>query len=348
MAERNSSPTPTRFVQQHADTPCELSVIIVNWNARDLLRDCLNSLVPAAEQFPLEVIVVDNASGDGSAEMVRAEFPDAVLIANDDNRGFAAANNQGMQIARGRYWLLLNPDTIVLDDCLARSIACADAHANVAVMGCQVLENEVDIQQTCFRFATPWYVFLRMVGISSLFRRSPWLNAEELAGWQRDTERDVEVVSGMFMLVRPAAAQQVGLMDEDYFVYGEEMDWCYRFHRAGWRCLFAPVGRIIHREGGGQSTRLVNVRMFVQQQKSLLIYHRKNLGPLAFAAARVFLILGGVLRWLGWTGRRLAGGGERAANRAACNAAVLRFLLTRAGAETTSRSTAVPRPATEA
>lgn len=306
----------------------DVSVIIVNWNTCGLLRDCLTSLRAQSGRLTTQVVVVDNASSDDSVAMVRSEFPEVTLIASPVNLGFAAANNVGLRIAEGRYWLLLNPDTIVLDDCLEKCLEYADRHTDIGVLGCQVLEAHDRLQKTCFRFPTPWYTFLWCLGIGRLLKRFPVVESEELSGWDRCTERDVDVVSGMFMLVRREAAEQVGPLDEAFFVYGEEVDWCFRFARAGWRCTFAPVGRIVHRDGGGQSTKLASVKMFVQQVKSRMIFFSKNRGWVAAASARVLMCCGYAarflaLRTLGWIRRDAA-----LRHKSVCAGAACVFLLT--------------------
>jgi GT2 family glycosyltransferase len=287
----------------------------------------LASLQVQALHVSIETIVVDNASADGSAEMVQAEFPEVCLIKSTANRGFAAANNTGMAVAKGRYCLLLNPDTIVLNDCLKQCVEYSDKHPDIGVLGCQVWECDDRLQYTCFRYPSAWYTFLRAIGISSVFRRSPVLNAEELAGWERDSFRDVDVVSGMFMLVRRDALHEVGMMDEAFFVYGEEVDWCFRFKQAGWRCTFAPVGRIIHRDGGGQSTKLVSVPMFVQQIKSRMIFFDKNCSAVHSAIARAVLWGGYSLRYLVFKMLSLVSDNKNFRHKSDCHGAAVRFLL---------------------
>ena len=241
-----------------------VSVIIVSWNTRDLLRECLKTVLRETQNLACEVLVVDNASEDGTVEMLAGEFPHVRVTANPSNRGFAAANNQALSVAQGRYCLLLNPDTLILDRAIERAVSFAEHHPQHAVVGCQVMEDENTIQRTCFSFPSAWGLLLDTVGLSAVLPRSRVFGRGKIGWWDRTTEREVDVVSGMFMLVRRDAIVQVGLMDEDYFVYAEETDWCFRFWRAGWRCVFTPQARIIHLDGGGKSTSQVSVKMFVQ------------------------------------------------------------------------------------
>jgi len=278
----------------------EISIIIVSWNACEHLRKCLQSIFHSETNISFEVFVIDNASQDDSVDMVRADFPNVHLIINGENRGFAAANNQGLALAQGHYILLLNPDTILLDDALERSISIAKKHPDVGVIGCQVLERMNNIQNTCFSFPTPWNLFLLAVGLPKLFPKSRIIGRPELSWWDRRSERFVDVVSGMFMLVRREAIEEVGFMDEAYFIYAEEADWCFRFWQAGWSCMFTPEVKIIHTDGGGQSTRQVAIKMYVQLQKSLLIFNRKNIGKIAWLSAKVIFLFSNLLRIFIW------------------------------------------------
>ncbi|MBN1816832.1 MAG: glycosyltransferase family 2 protein [Sedimentisphaerales bacterium] len=287
----------------------DVSVIIVNWNTAQITCGCLASVYEQTRDVSFEVIVVDNASSDGSAERIQQQFPQVILIENTENRGFAAANNQGMAVAQGRYVLLLNPDTVVLDGAIQKAIAFAERHPEAAVVGCQVWENESKLQPTCFSFPSLGGLFLRTIGLSRMFPKSRLWAGEMLGWWDRTTEREVDVVSGMFMLVRSEAIQQVGRMDETYFIYAEETDWCWRFKKAGWKCLFTPEARIIHLDGGGKSTDQLSIRMFVQLHKSLLIFFRKNRGVLSFMLAKLFFVLCMGLRTIVW--RLLSLGGRK-------------------------------------
>jgi len=278
-----------------ADSTPEVSVVIVNWNTRDLLKGCLASIA-AETRSAHEVIVVDNASHDGSAEMVRAEFPAARLIANADNRGFAGANNQGLAVARGRHVLLLNPDTVVLDGAVDRMLAWLAGQADIGCVGCQVLEAPGVIQQTCFADPTPLNLAIVELGLHRLGGRLRPFARPFYRGWDRTTERDVDVVSGMFMLVPRAVLEAVGPLDPAFFVYAEEADWCRRNRAAGWRCVFAPQAQILHLDGGSKSTGQIRSKMYVQMQKSQLIYAAKHHGRAGYWAVKGLFVGSAVLR----------------------------------------------------
>jgi GT2 family glycosyltransferase len=305
----------------------DVSIVIVNWNTRELLGNCLASIISETRKATYEIIVVDNASADGSASMCEQDFPRVTLIANKANRGFAAANNQGMAIAAGRYILLLNPDTIVLEQAIDRCVTYADHRPDIGVVGCQVLEADGKIQQTGFCFPSPWTLFLTLSGLPRLFPHVRFFSQPQLGSWNRQSERDIDVISGMFMLVRRDAIRDVGFMDESYFVYAEETDWCFRFHQAGWRRVFYPGAQIIHIDGGGKSTSQVNVKMLVQLQKSLMIYFRKNLGFIPWVIAKGLFLLANGARYLGWLASSIFTRDPVARNKAAAATAALRFHL---------------------
>ena len=305
----------------------DVSILVVNWNTRKILCNCLRSVYEQTREINFEVIVIDNASADGSAERIKKEFPQAILIPNSDNRGFAAANNQGMKIAKGRYVLLLNPDTVVLDGAVQKSVAYADDHQDVGVLGCQVWLNDKEIQQTCFSFPSVCGLIMQKTGLCRMFPRSGVFGWEKMAGWNRDTEREVDVVSGMFMLVRREAIDQVGLMDEAYFIYAEETDWCFRFKRAGWKCVFTPTARIVHLDGGSKSTEQISTKMFVQEHKSLLIFYKKQRGVVSWAVARGIYIFSMLIRYGVFVALSFFQRDNNASKKASQSQAALKFLL---------------------
>ena len=287
-----SDQSPTPVVIEKPD----ISIVIVNWNARDFLRDCLCSITDETSR-PHQTIVVDNASNDGSVDLIRREFGDAIVIANETNRGFAAANNQGLRIATGRYMLLLNPDTIVLDGAIDKMVAWCDEHPDVGCAGCQVMETETAIQRTCFTDPSALNTLLIETGLHRLFPRSRLFGYPFYSWWDRRSEREVNVVSGMFMLIPRRVLEKIGFLDEAFFVYAEEADLCRRIREAGWRCVFAPVARILHREGGGMSTGQIKPRMHVQLQKSLLTYVRKHDGALGLFLMKTIFVVSNCARW---------------------------------------------------
>ena len=278
----------------------DVSVIVVNWNTKVLLHNCLKSIYEQAGDVDFEVIVVDNASTDGSAGMVKKNFPDVTLIENSENRGYAAACNQGMRIVDSRYVLILNSDTLIRDSAIEKTLRYAEKHPEAAIVGCQVWEAQDKIQMTCFRFPSLLNLFLRASGLAKAFKNNRFFGRENMFWWPRDTERQVEVVSGVFMLVRQEAIRQVGLMDEAYFLYYEETDWCYRFSKAGWKMLFWPGARIIHIDGGSHSANQNALKMSVQFQKSFFIFFKKHYSTASYLMTRILWTLYTAMKYFGY------------------------------------------------
>jgi len=276
----------------------EISIIIVNWNTCDILRNCLASILVPRDEIDYEVIVIDNGSTDGSTEMIKNEYPHVNLIQNNKNFGFAVANNQGIGIAKGRYILLLNSDTIILNAALSKTVSFADAHSNAAVVGCRVLNPDGTLQPTCFMYPSLLNMLLSASYLYKLFPKSKFFGRERMTWWDRSNELEVDVVTGCFMLVNRKAIEQVGLMDRCFFMYGEETDWCYRFKRAGWKIIFTPCAEIIHI--GGQSTRHVRQEMLIQQRISILQFIRKHKGSLRYRLACFLITLSLIIRIPGW------------------------------------------------
>jgi hypothetical protein len=243
------------------------------------------------------VIVIDNGSTDRSDIMVQKDFSQVRLIINKENKGFAAANNQGIKIATGRYILCLNSDTIVLGDAISKTVQFADSEPQAAVIGCQILNFDGTIQRSCFMFPSLLNMLLSSSYLYKIFPHNKYLGRERMTWWDHCDFREVDVLSGCFMLVRRESIDQIGAMDEQFFVYGEETDWCWRFKHAGWKCIFAPVGQIIHL--GGQSARMHAGPMLLQLRGSLLLFFKKNRSSVEylFACLLTALFFGVRLPW---------------------------------------------------
>jgi GT2 family glycosyltransferase len=256
----------------------DISVIIVSWNTRDELRTCLDSVFSGFRGISGEVVVVDNASTDGSADMVETQFPHALLVRNAENLGFAAGCNVGLDVASGRNLLLLNPDTIVLDEVLAATVRYLDDNPDVGAFGCRVLNHDGTVQPSCFRDPSVLNTALGLTGLARL----PWpraLGRERMTHWHRDSERDVEVVTGCYLATRREVVEDVGLLDSGYFFCGEEADWCRRMRTRGWAVRFAPIGEIIHLDG--VAGRKLNERRDLLGMAGLVRYADHNDGWLA-------------------------------------------------------------------
>lgn len=269
--------------------PIDVSVIIVNWNTIDLLRACIASVFNATRSINFEVIVVDNASTDGSVEMVRQEFGQAIVIANTENVGFAAANNQGIAVATGRYILLLNSDTIVLDGAIEKTVTFADRWPDTAAFGCRILNPDRSLQNSCFMFPSLLNLFLFSAYLYKLFPRSRFFGREQMTWWDRDDAREVDVVTGCYMLVRKKAINEVGVMDSGFFMYAEETDWCYRFKSKGWKNRFTPDAEIVHL-GGASAVKLGSRRAKITNASFIRYMYKHWSRPRAFAGTCMILL----------------------------------------------------------
>lgn len=241
------------MAQLRCNSP-KVSVVIVNWNTRDTLKNCLQSVYSETRLDLMEVIVIDNGSIDNSCEMLRRQFPDVRLIGNTVNVGFAKAANQGLEVSRGEYVLLLNSDTVVLDRAIEKTLDFADNNTIAAVVGCKLLCPDGTFQNSCFRFPSLLMIFLTSIYAPQLFKKNRILNWGRYGCREWSTCREVDCVMGSFMLIRYSVLEEVGLLDTDYFMYGEETDLCYRIKKAGWQVLFYPNAHIVHYQEGSQKS----------------------------------------------------------------------------------------------
>lgn len=223
-----------------------LSLVIVNWNTREALRNCLASLFEQSGALALEVIVVDNASTDDSLDMLKADFPQVRVIANTINLGFARACNQGMRVARGSLLLLLNSDTYVRDDVIARMAAYLLSRPDVAMAGCQLQYPDGRLQHTAFRSLSILRSLFEDLWVYKLLPAAK--GADMLLGgyWPGDSEKEVDWLAGAFMMLRREVFLQTGGFAEEFFMYGEDSEWCMRIRRAGGRIIFNPLGVVYH------------------------------------------------------------------------------------------------------
>lgn len=273
----------------------DVSVIIVNWNTAHLLRACLRSVLQECVATVPEVIVVDNHSADGSAEMVRKEFQEVVLIANEQNLGFAKANNQGLEIATGRYLLLLNPDTVVLNGAIDRMVAYANAQpaSKLGIVTCKLLNDDMTLQRSVHRF----YSFTRSLVENRFFTdlatKLGGIRKLQSHGWEHNELKEIDWAYGAVMLFSREFLEQVGMLDERFYIYAEEMDYFMRAQKAGRKSWFMPDAEIIHI--GRASTRQRKAAMFIQNYKSFYIFLLKHYGLVDYWAYRlrasIYLVL---------------------------------------------------------
>lgn len=298
----------------------DLSIIIVSWNVQDLLARCLASItastlsqgpallssspperepktrgqkVPAPGRptdagLEFEMIVVDNASTDGSPGMVRERFPQVRLIVSDSNLGFVRANNRGVATSTGRYVLLLNPDTEVLHDALSKMVTYMDQHPDIGILGPRLLFADGQVQPSRRRFPTLATAFLESTVLQQQFPHSRTLQRYYMQDKSDDEEQDVDWLVGACLLIRKETWQQVGPLDENIFMYSEELDWCRRAKAAGWRVVYVPWATVVHHEG--QSSSQVVPARHIYFQSSKVYYFRKYHGLVASEILRLFLL----------------------------------------------------------
>lgn len=228
----------------------DLSIIIVNYNVKEFLLNLLDSIRIAAKNISIEMIVVDNASDDGSVEILRQKFPDITLIANNVNVGFGAANNQAMRIAKGKYFLLINPDTIVREDTFIKMIEFFEKVPEAGIAGCKVLNPDGSLQLSCRRsFPGPWTSFTKVTGLSTFFPKSRILARYNLTYLDENQTYEVDAVSGAFLMMRKEVYKSIGGFDEQFFMYGEDLDLCYRVQKSNYKVFYLHSTEIIHYKG---------------------------------------------------------------------------------------------------
>jgi GT2 family glycosyltransferase len=252
----------------------QLSVVIVSWNTKELLGRCLESLQKELERLDAEVFVVDNNSSDGSAAMVAQEYPWVRLIANNENIGFAAANNQAFWLTHGSKILLLNPDAEVKPSAIRTLMQFLDDHPDAAIVAPQLLNSDGSIQRSCRGFPTFWSMSSELLGLSRLFPAYSGFGKYKMLDWDHNDEREVDQPEGACLLVRREILDQVGMFDEDYFMLFEEVDWCYRIKQAGWQIWFTPTAQVVHHYG--QSIKQAKTAMILSSHEGLYKFWYKH------------------------------------------------------------------------
>lgn len=252
----------------------DLSIIILSYNTKDLLRSCLASVFAyRPQQYRMEVIVCDNASNDGSLEMVKKEFPETIRIQNGQNKGFAGGNNPGIKRSNGRYILLLNSDTQVQKDTLETMISFMDTHEDVGASTCKVLLPSGQIDPACHRgFPTPWASITYLLKLEKLFPTSLLFGQYHQGYKGFTTSHQVDCIVGAFFMVRREVIEKVGLLDEDFFMYAEDIDWCFRIKQAGFTIMYTPQTSILHRKKQSGRANILKKRRLTTE----VYFHRYN------------------------------------------------------------------------
>jgi GT2 family glycosyltransferase len=253
----------------------DLSILIVNYNTKELTLACLYSIYETQTDFHFEIILIDNASRDESVQTISEQFPNVQIISNNDNVGFAKANNQGIKVAKGRYILLLNTDTVIEPSTIDTMIRLMDHDPKIGASGCKVVLPDGLLDKACKRgFPTPSASFYYAFGLSKLFPKNPRFNQYQLGYLNPDEEYPVDCLVGAFMLVRRETIDQIGMLDEEFFMYGEDIDWCYRIKQGGWQIHYYPRTSIIHYKGA--SSRRKPYKIIYEFHRAMWLFHRKH------------------------------------------------------------------------
>ena len=298
----------------------DVSIIIVNYNTIGLLRDCLNSLMQT-EGRACHIIVVDNASADGSADMVEHEFPEVLLVRNSQNVGFAKANNQGIGLAKAKYILLLNSDTIVRPGAIRIMSGYLDSESGAGATACKLLNGDGTIQASVGNRPGPMLLLFRLLGVSRIIsndRTRRWLAhtfgillggtvRSYLTPYKADRSPvEVQSISAACLMLRREAVEQIGGLDEHFFMYLEDMDYCIRLRQAGWKLYYLPEGEIVHLGGASSGGRMRNYS--VHSYRALFYFYGKHFSYPVAVAARAMVISALAPRWLwNWAAYRFSG-----------------------------------------
>ncbi|MCC5917994.1 MAG: glycosyltransferase [Cryomorphaceae bacterium] len=273
----------------------KLSIVIVNYNVRYFLEQCLQSVQVATANIDSEVFVVDNASSDDSLEMVRNKFPDVVIIENTNNVGFSVANNQAIRQSKGEYVLLLNPDTIVREDTFVKSLQFMDDHPDAGALGIRMIDGTGGFLPESKRgFPTPWVAFCKIIGLTALFPKSPVFAQYYMGHLSSEENQEVDVLAGAYMLLRAKTLEKIGLLDEVFFMYGEDIDLSYRVQLGGFKNYYLADSEIIHYKG--ESTKKGSLNYVYVFYKAMAIFARKHFKGSEAGIYLLFIQMGIVFR----------------------------------------------------
>ena len=304
-------------------SPPEVTVIVVNFNTRLLLHACLNSVVTST--VLTEIIVVDNGSVDGSAEMVRKEFPSVILICNKTNERFAKPNNDAMKRARGKYFFLLNSDAELRPGCLEQLVRYLGVHADAGAVGPQLLNPDGSVQPSVRGFVSLWTHVCDMLVLDRLFPTSRLFASSEMTYFDHMSERSVDHVMAAALLIRADVIHKLGPLDERLSIYYNDLDLSLRLRRAGWKIVFLPHAKALHHGGRTARPMMGNREIFLEQYQNIFYYFQKHYGLASLLVYKLLMILGFFPRLVYWSARSLVNRSELVLNQRAV--AVKSFLI---------------------
>jgi GT2 family glycosyltransferase len=276
-----------------------LSVVIVSWNTRQLVLNCLASLESARQHMPMEIILVDNASADATVEAVRQQFPDTKIIESGGNLGFAKGNNLGLKIATGEFIALINSDVEVSPGCLEKMIEFMRQDPKIGMLGPKMILRDGSVGPSCYRFPTVWRWFGEALSLKSVLSKTANYEDFEMTNFKYDRNLEVDVLTGWFWLVRKQATDKIGFLDPQFFMYGEDLDWPKRFHDAGWKVIFFSEAQSMHYCGASSDKQ--PIRFYVEMNRANLQYFRKHHNMLGVIGFWIAILLHHLLRVVGFS-----------------------------------------------
>lgn len=256
------------------------SIIIVNWNTREMLDNCISSIFDKAKTTTYEIIVVDNGSTDDSVKMLKAKYPHVILIEAGENLGFSKANNRGIDMAIGRYITLLNSDTYLINSALDIMVEYMDKNKHVGLLGGKLFNSDMSVQSSCREFPTLWRSYLKLIFPNSIRKYISGFSNKNISRFNYKETKEVEVLIGALIMTRKSALDEVGKLDESFFFYGEDIDWSKRYWEKNWKVIFYPKAEIVHLGGG--SSKVAPVKYRIEMMKADLVYISKYYHGISF------------------------------------------------------------------
>lgn len=272
----------------------DVSIIIVNWNTKDLLSKCIQSIENNNEMYNKEIIVVDNASTDGSQEHIKINFQNVKLIQNEINLGFAKANNIGIKASKGQFICLINSDVEVIENGIDLMLDHIKKNNEIGVLGPKVINPDGTIRPNCKKFPTLWNSFCKTFALYKVFPHIDFFSDDHIRNFSYNSILEVEVLPGCCLIIRKEAINQVGLLDEKFFIYSEDKDWCKRFYDSGWKIVYSPYSTVIHY--AGSSSAKAPVKYVIERLKANLLYWQKYHNKISRISFLIILLMHNFVR----------------------------------------------------